>query len=152
MNLTWDALTAADRRLRRWRTRVAEWAEQPSAAMSADYVHRLGDAFDDDLDTPTALVALGELERDAAVPVGSKFETFVWVDRMLGLDLARDVGKPRDEVGALPDGAAELLNRRAAARAAKDFGAADALREELAGLGVAVTDTQDGQSWVVAPN
>src|SRR5439155_17133969 len=46
MNLTWDALAASDRRLQRWRTKVAEWAESPSTAMCADYVQRLTDAFD----------------------------------------------------------------------------------------------------------
>jgi cysteinyl-tRNA synthetase len=147
MNLTWDALAAADRRLRRWRTKVADWAEQPSTAMCADYVQRLSNAFDDDIDSPTALVALGELEKDAGIPVGSKFETFLWVDRILGLDLARDVGKPREPAGELPAGASELLDQRAAARAAKDFAASDALRDELAALGVAVTDTKDGQAW-----
>lgn len=149
MNLTWDALAAADRRLKRWRMRVAEWAESPSTAMCADYVQRLRDALDDDLDTPTALVALGELEKDAGIPAGSKFETFAWVDRILGLDLARDVGKARDVVADLPDGAAELLDRRAAARAAKDWAGSDALRDELAALGVAVTDGPGGQTWSV---
>jgi cysteinyl-tRNA synthetase len=147
MNLTWDALAAADRRLRRWRSKVAEWAEQPSTAMCADYVERLRAAFDDDLDSPTALVALGELEKDTGIPPGSKFETFVWIDRILGLDLARDVGKPRESSADLPEGAADLLEQRAAARAAKDFATADSLRDQLAAAGVAVTDTKDGQAW-----
>jgi cysteinyl-tRNA synthetase len=146
MNLTWDALTAADKRLARWRTKVAEWAESPSTAMCADYVQRITDAFDEDLDTPSALVTLSELEKDAEIPPGSKFETFAWADRLLGLDLVRDVGRPAAVV-VLPDGARELLDRRAAARAAKDWSAADSLREQLAALGVAVVDGPDGQSW-----
>ncbi|MDQ1704993.1 MAG: cysteinyl-tRNA synthetase [Frankiaceae bacterium] len=149
MNLTWDALAAADRRLKRWRSRVAEWAETTSTAMCADYVQRLRDAFDDDLDTPTALVALGELEKDPEIPPGSKFETFAWVDRILGLDLARDVGRPRDVIAELPTGAAELLQQRAGARDAKDWTGSDSLRDELAALGVDVTDGPDGQTWSV---
>src|SRR3954454_24007313 len=109
MNLTWDALARAHRRLARWRPRVAEWAESPSTAMCADYVQRLTAAFDDDLDTPSALVALSELEKDADIPAGSKFDPFGWVDRLLGLDLARDVGKPRTSTEDLPVGARELL-------------------------------------------
>jgi cysteinyl-tRNA synthetase len=146
MNLTWDALAGADRRLSRWRTKVAEWAEAPSKPMCADYVQRIGDAFDNDLDTPTALVALSELEKDADIPPGSKFETFAWVDRIVGLDLVRDVGKPRQPVD-LPEGAQDLLDRRAAARTAKDWAESDALRDQLAALGVAVADTSEGQSW-----
>ena len=49
----------------------------------------------------------------------------------------------------LPEGAAELLERRAAARAAQDFAASDALRDELAALGVEVRDTPDGQQTTV---
>src|SRR3954463_1998519 len=73
MNLTWDALTAADKRLSRWRTKVAGWAESPSTAMCADYVQRVRDAFDEDLDTPSALVALSELDKDGDVGPGAKF-------------------------------------------------------------------------------
>jgi cysteinyl-tRNA synthetase len=94
-------------------------------------------------------VVLSELEKDDGVPAGAKFETFAWVDRVLGLDAVRDVGRPRAPVD-LPDGAAELLQRRAAARAEKDWAASDTLRDQLSGLGVAVTDGPDGQSWTVA--
>jgi cysteinyl-tRNA synthetase len=147
MNLTWDALAGADRRLSRWRARVAEWAESPSAAMPPAYVDRLRAAFDDDLDTPTALVVLADLEKDASVAPGAKFETFAWVDRILGLDLARDVGKAPAAPADLPDGAAELLDRRAVARAAKDWAESDRIRDALAAAGVAVVDGPDGQTW-----
>src|SRR4051812_10800763 len=148
MNLTEDALAAADKRLTRWRSRVAEWAESPSKPMCADYVERIYAALDDDLDTPAALVALGELEKEGTLPPGSKFETFVHVDRVLGLDLARDIGKPRVAV-ELPEGAQGLLDRRATAREAKDWTTSDSLRDELAAIGVAVADTADGQTWTV---
>jgi cysteinyl-tRNA synthetase len=150
MNLTWDGLAGADRRLSRWRARVADWAEAPSAAMSSDYVARLSAAFDDDLDTPTVLAVLSDLEKDQAVPAGAKFETFAWVDRILALDLARDVGR-RKVAPDLPDGARDLLDQRAAARAAKDWSASDQLRDRLATIGVAVADGPDGQTWTVTP-
>ena len=149
MNLTWDALAGADRRLSRWRLRVADWAEAPSQAMNRDYVARLSAAFDDDLDTPTVLVVLADLEKDDAVAPGAKFETFAWVDRILGLDVVRDVGKPKAEPD-LPDGARELVDARAAARSAKDWATSDRLREQLAGMGVTVTDSPEGQTWTVS--
>ena len=102
-------------------------------------------AFDDDLDTPRALQVLRRLEK-ADVPDGAKFETFAWADRLLGLDLARQVGQAAP-VAALPAGGQDLLDARAAARAAKDFAASDRLRDELAALGVAVKDTPAGQEW-----
>src|SRR4051794_23261730 len=145
MNLTWDALTAADKRLSRWRGRVAEWAEAPSKARASGYVQRISDAFDDDLDTPTALVVLGELDKDADVPPGAKFETFAWADRLFGLDLARDVGSPRP-VQPLPAGAQELIDRRAAARGGKDWGGGGALRDPLATPGVAAVAGPGGEA------
>jgi cysteinyl-tRNA synthetase len=148
MNLSWDTLEAADKTLRRWRERVAEWARSPSAAMPSRYAGAVTAAFDDDLDTATGLRTLRALERDETVPPGARFETFAHLDQLLGLDLARDIGKPVP-VPELPDGAAGLLEARGRARAASDWPAADRLRDALAGLGVTVTDTPSGQVWTV---
>ncbi len=145
-NLSWDAIAAADRTLSRWRTAVAGWAEHPSAAMDGGSAAAVLDAFEDDLDTPRALQVLRRLEKDDAVPPGAKFETFAHVDALFGLDLVRLVGQPV-QVEVLPDGAAGLLDARAAARAGRDFAASDRLRDELAAQGVVVKDTPDGQEW-----
>jgi cysteinyl-tRNA synthetase len=148
MNLTWDTLAAADRTLRRWRERVAQWANSPSKPMCARYSADITGAFDDDLDTPAALRALRELEQDGEIPPGSKFETFAAADALVGLDLARDVGRP-SPAPVLPDGARDMLAQRAAARERKDWAAADRLRDALGQLGVTVTDTGSGQAWEV---
>ena len=41
----------------------------------------------------------------------------------------------------------DLLAQRQAARARKDYGAADAIRDQLAKLGVVVEDTPQGPRW-----
>jgi cysteinyl-tRNA synthetase len=146
-NLSWAAIEGASRQLTRWRELVAAWAEEPSKPMCADYVAELREAFEDDLDTPRALQVLRRLEKDEALPAGSKLETFLWVDHYLGLDLARDIGKAP---AVLPSGASELLSARETARAGRDFAASDRLRDELAGLGVVVADTKEGQTWSLA--
>ena len=148
MNLTWDTLIAADGTLRRWRELVADWANEPSKPMCAEYSSRITTALDSDLDTPAALRVLRELAKDPEIPAGSKFETFASADRVLGLDLVSQVGKPR--TAALPPGAEARLAERAAARDRKDFAASDRLRAELSDLGVAVADTPDGQTWTVS--
>jgi cysteinyl-tRNA synthetase len=119
--------------------------------MCAQYVSQFTAAFDDDLDTPAAIRVLRALEKDGDIPPGSKFETFAHADRLLGLDLARDIGRP-PAAPPLPGGAADLLAARAAARKAADWAAADRLRDELAALGVTVTDTPDGQTWAATPS
>ena len=149
INLTWDEIAAADRTLARWRDRVRTWAESPSKPMCAEYVERFGDAVDDDLDTPAALQVLRDVEKDTTIPDGSKFEMYAFFDRVLGVDLVRDVGKPPP---SLPDGAQALLAARAAARAGKDYSESDRLRDDLATLGVEVRDTAAGQEWsIVTP-
>ena len=151
LNLTWDTLTAADATLQRWRELVADWADQPSRPMSAEYWSRVTSALDDDLDTPAALRALRELAADPAIAAGSKFETFASADRVLGLDLVSLIGRPRPAPALLPAGAEPRLAERAAARQRGDFDASDRLRTELAELGVIVIDTPEGQSWTVSP-
>jgi cysteinyl-tRNA synthetase len=146
MNLTWDTLSAADRTLRRWRELVAEWACSPSKPMCAQVTAQIAEAFDDDLDTPAALRALRRLEQDPQTPPGSKFESFAHADQLLGLDLARDVGRAPVRP-PLPDGAQQRLAARQTARAAGDWATADRLRDELASLGVSVSDTPAGQEW-----
>jgi hypothetical protein len=93
LELTWGALHAAGRTLQYWRESVAEWALSPSAPISPRYAETVTAAFEDDLDTPTALRELDALEADGDVPPGVKFETFAALDRLFGLDLARDIGK-----------------------------------------------------------
>jgi cysteinyl-tRNA synthetase len=143
-NLSWAGIEGADRLLTRWRGLVAEWAESPSKPMCADYSAELREAFEDDLDTPRAIQVLRRLEKEAGLPAGAKLETFLWVDHYLGLDVSRDIGKPKAE---LPAGAQDLLAERDEARASKDFASSDRLRDELASLGVTVKDTKDGQTW-----
>ena len=64
------------------------------------------------------------------------------LDRVLGVmqpDAAADDGTS-SEVAA-------LLDARIAARAARDWARSDALRDDLAALGIVVEDTRDGQRW-----
>jgi hypothetical protein len=91
--LTWDALADADQALAAWRIAVARWANSPSAAMPARYADAITAAFEDDLDTVTALGQLHTLADDGDVTPGARFETFAAADRLLGLDLARDIGR-----------------------------------------------------------
>ncbi len=93
VELTWDALTDADQALTAWRIAVAQWANSPSAAMPARYADAITAAFEDDLDTVTALSQLHALAGDGDVSPGARFETFAAADRLLGLDLAREIGR-----------------------------------------------------------
>lgn len=93
VTLGWKEVAEASRVLGEWRRQVATWANSPSKPMCAQYTSDIRAAFDDDLDAPAALRLLSVLAEDAGIPAGSKFETFAWADHLLGLDLARDIGR-----------------------------------------------------------
>jgi len=44
---------------------------------------------------------------------------------------------------------AALLEQRAEARAAKDFAAADAIRDRIKAAGIEIEDTPDGPKWTI---
>jgi cysteinyl-tRNA synthetase len=93
LRLTWPALADADQALRAWRALVAEWATHPSRPISAPHAAEVTGAFDNDLFAPGALVTLRALAASPQVPPGAKFETFAHLDALLGLDLAREIGR-----------------------------------------------------------
>jgi hypothetical protein len=89
-----DALADAAGSLGRWRAMVAGWAGAPSRPIPAEAAAKIRDAFDENLNTAAALGLLRSMESSREVPAGAKFETFVFVDRVLGLELAREIGRP----------------------------------------------------------
>ncbi len=92
VTVTGAGLTEARRTLRRRRQQVAEWAQEPSRPIPADVLRQAQAALADDLGVPVVLDMLRSVAGRADVPAGAKFETFAFLDRILGLDLAREVG------------------------------------------------------------
>lgn len=90
-DLTEDGLAEAGEAVGQWRRQVAVWAESPSGRVPELTAATLGDAFDG-LDTSAIIGLLHALESDD-MPPGAKFETFMLADRVLGLDLAREIGR-----------------------------------------------------------
>ena len=150
LSFSTDGLAGADRALRQLRERVADWSDDARArergeAEVAGYENRFRAALADDLDLPTAMALVAELIHSDVSARAKAMLLRSW-DSVLGLDLDR--GTP--EV-SLPEGAAALLEARDKARATKDFVTSDRLRDELAAVGVSITDTTGGQRWRVTP-
>ncbi|MEA2656120.1 MAG: cysteinyl-tRNA synthetase [Chloroflexota bacterium] len=146
LNFSTEGLAGADRALRNLREHLSDWSRAegeagPAAPDVADFEARFRSAIADDLDLPAAMALVAELGR-SSVPPAAKGRLLRDWDRVLGLDLDRSAPDMH-----LPSGAAELLAAREQAREAKDFAKSDALRDKLALLGVAVTDTPQGQRW-----
>ncbi|MEU0408533.1 hypothetical protein ABZ307_12070 [Streptomyces griseorubiginosus] len=87
------ALGQAHETLVRWRRAVAAWARQPSRPVPDEVRGRLRTAWEDDLDVPEVLRVLKWVE-ESELPEGARFETYAYADRLLGLELTRDLGSP----------------------------------------------------------
>ncbi len=108
-----------------------------------------GAAFDDDLNVSAALAVVFDLVRDVNRRIElrsiSSADAVAVIDAVRDLDLVLGVLAPVEP--DLDDELRALLEQRAAARDARDWAAADRLRDELSARGVAVEDTRDGQRW-----
>ena len=107
------------------------------------------DALADDLNTPQAIAALHKLfdrSQGGLVPSAVVRSSC----RFLGInveevDLTKMILKQVDEITV-----STLIQKRAAAREAKNFAESDRLRDELAAMGVVLKDTKDGTTWEIA--
>ncbi|MEU9759834.1 hypothetical protein AB0D98_08600 [Streptomyces sp. NPDC047987] len=92
VSVTGEALAAARHTLREWRRQVADWAGEPSAPIPAELLRRSHEALAEDLGVHAVLDLLVDAAARGDVRPGAKFETFAHLDRVLGLDLAREIG------------------------------------------------------------
>ena len=116
----------------------------PASAVSSEaargFQGRFEAALADDLDLPLVTSLLQELMR-ADVADGEKRALLEDWDRVLQVDLTTAPGQAGDEA---PEEAQALARQRDAARAAKDWAAADALRGQLEAMGWAAEDSPVG--------
>ena len=110
-------------------------------------------ALCDDLNTPAALAELARLAAEARKAEGGKARSEAKA-ALLGaghaLGLLQMAPAQWFERGIDADGDARiqsLIEARNAAKAARDFARADALREELRAIGIVIEDTPGGVRW-----
>ncbi len=142
MDFTWEAMEAADQRVRQLRRHMADWA--PEAETLGDegktFDVRFREAVMNDLHMPGAVAVVNELDRSPDVSPGEKYELLRSWDQVLALDLEREATggwQPTDEM-------VRKMAERDAARAAKDYTTSDRIRDELSAMGVEVMDTSEG--------
>ena len=112
-------------------------------------VKAFNSAMDDDLGTPQGVAVMFDtLHRaNAALDRGAE-EALSLTATAISLAGALGLSVDEGDGGTDADSAVEeLVARRQAAREAKDWAAADALRDELSALGVVVEDTPAGPIW-----
>ena len=139
-----EALTEAGRAVDRVRELCRRLdADAPPPADLDGYVERFFDALADDFNTPAARAILFEwvAEANRRLDAGERLGTGRLREMLNAFGLEGLLSGDGDAVD--PD-AERLLEERQAARAARDFGRADEIRDELAARGWQVRDTAEG--------
>ncbi len=128
-------------------------AADDSVGIADRAIEQFDAALDDDLNLPEGMGVFFTAVRDAnrlldAGGVTEKGREWLvqltdHVDDVLGVLPLLD----RERAAEIAPDEQELLDRRAAARAARQWAESDALRDELARRGIQVEDTAQGQRW-----
>lgn len=131
--------------------RIAELKPEGAVdeTVKAQYVASFKDAISNDLNTSMAVTVLYDVLK-ADTNDATKLALVEDFDRVLSLDLLGHAAALTTDTAVDPELEAYVLDaieRRAAAKKAKDFATADAIRDELLSKGVEIKDTREGVKW-----
>jgi cysteinyl-tRNA synthetase len=147
LTFTWESLEAANNALGRLKRVLLELRpaykgnEQPIES----HMQEFRQAAEDDLNMPRALAAMWNLLKDISADKGAIFATLKAMDQVLGFNI-ETLGIVSLQ-GTIHISIQKLIDDRLAARKAKDYARADAIRNLLAAMGISLEDTPTGTTW-----
>jgi cysteinyl-tRNA synthetase len=137
LNFSFESLEGAKTALKKMRSVIETLPE--GGMIDEKYEELFRGAINDDLNIPKALGIAWTMIADENVEGADKRATLLKFDEVFGLSL------DKVEDIQMPEEVTVLVEKRALARAKKDFALSDTLRAEINALGYEVKDTADGQ-------
>lgn len=149
VNFSWDALKAAKQALYRLKRFMYEDYKQKSAVPDSVYMERFDACLANDLDTAGAIAVLWEMIKDDSLDTKTKCGTLMSMDEVLDIGLSENVSEGVRSLGVigateLPVDIQELIDKREAARIARNWAEADFIRDAILRKGFAIEDTPQG--------
>ena len=152
-----DEAAVSFKRIENFLTRAKELlASTPGIEISQE----LSDALNDDLAIPQVLAQISEWLKlgNSALSVSDKAQVARYASyiraalSIIGtdpFDSAYSSSSSADLTGAVDGLISLLLEQRSAARARKDFAAADQIRDQIIAMGISIEDRADGVRWSI---
>jgi cysteinyl-tRNA synthetase len=166
MNFTDESLAGSYSTLERLKKKLRSLIALPAApALATGLVDRMESALAEDMNTSVALAEL--VQWDPQPGTREEFERALWLlgiepneswlhetERALPADFLERLCAQLDSELSLNGATAEeaiaaVIEARSKARASKDWGASDRLRDALANVGIAIKDSKNGTTWTV---
>jgi len=143
---TWEALEAAGNAYGRLRRVVLDLRPEYNGheAPLEAHLQEFRKAVEDDLNMPRAVACLWNALKEESADRGRLYATLLAMDEILALGFAAMQEKLSEEDKT---NVRKLLQQRNEAREDKDFAQADRIRDELTGMGIAISDTKDETIW-----
>jgi cysteinyl-tRNA synthetase len=162
---SWAAMDSAKNARKALVQRIAR-LEEAAAGKTADkknlpesaknYLADFKKDLENDLSTPQAMRELQTVVKDSSVTPEISLAVVREMDKVLALKLEETAKKLSDQTAPVEvhsndpeaDAINSMVEKRTAAKKAKDWATADKIRDELALQGIIVTDTADGSVWI----
>ncbi len=155
INFTWDSLEAAQKTRKGWNAFIQRLQKYTGSKSNpemkewlAETKEKVESALDDDLNTPLVLAHLADFSRKINDAMSKENMSKADARKVLGLlkdiDEVLGVFDFEQKIHSIPAHVLKLAQERDAARKAKDWKKADALRSALTKEGYTVVDTSDG--------
>jgi cysteinyl-tRNA synthetase len=135
LNFTWDSLQSAENSLKNLYDFASGLKEVGNS--SSEYEEKFLEAVNDDLDLPKAMSILWNLVKSEETDK-TKAATLLRLDRILGLNLDKEIAQPT------PEGITQLVNEREVLKQKGDYDQADKIRRQIEAQKYYLKDSPQG--------